>query len=146
MKSRESKKLNDLEILTIESNDSGVGFLVKVDGLTIFHPGDHANRKEDFSGTFKGEIDYLTSKTKNVDIAFLPVTGCSFNNPAALKKGTVYINERLKPKFIFPMHGGRNEHLYKEFVQDMKEKINSSKFICAETRGDRFFYSKGKIK
>jgi hypothetical protein len=42
MAPREKKSIDDLEILTIKSTDAGVGFLVKVDGLVIFHGGDHA--------------------------------------------------------------------------------------------------------
>jgi L-ascorbate metabolism protein UlaG (beta-lactamase superfamily) len=35
--------IKDLKISTLKSTDEGSGFLVDVDGLTIFHAGDHAN-------------------------------------------------------------------------------------------------------
>jgi ankyrin repeat protein len=41
---RDARKINGVEIATIESNDSGVGFVVEADGLVILHPGDHANQ------------------------------------------------------------------------------------------------------
>jgi len=40
---RQRKKIDDMEILTITSTDAGVGFFIKVDGLVIFHAGDHAH-------------------------------------------------------------------------------------------------------
>src|ERR1044072_5174864 len=39
---RERKTGDDAEVVPVRSTDLGVGFLVKVDSLTIFHAGDHA--------------------------------------------------------------------------------------------------------
>ncbi len=77
---REKKELNGLEIIPIESNDSGQGYFIKVDGVTIFHPGDHANRQRDFSGPFKKEIDFLADQGLKADILFAPVSGCGFGD------------------------------------------------------------------
>ena len=48
MAPRETKTLGGLDITTTMANDEGVGFFVKVDGVTIFHSGDHsaANGRE----------------------------------------------------------------------------------------------------
>lgn len=143
---RENRKIGDLEITTIESNDGGVGFLVKADGLTIFHAGDHANRKEDFSGHYKAEIDFLAKEGLFPDIAFVPVTGCGFRNPEAVKKGAYYLIEKLNPKIFFPMHAGGAEYQYKNFADQASNDNIKVDFVCAENRGDRFFYRNGKIK
>ena len=42
MAPRDTKTLGGLDITTTMANDEGVGFFVKVDGVTIFHSGDHA--------------------------------------------------------------------------------------------------------
>ena len=56
-----------MTVRTIESNDSGVGFVVEADGVVIFHPGDHANR---VAGTLEGyreEIDRLAAALREAN-------------------------------------------------------------------------------
>ena len=96
-----------MEIIPIESNDSGQGYFVKVDGVTIFHPGDHANRQRDFSGPFKKEIDFLADQGLKADILFAPVSGCGFGDIVAVKKGVFYTIDRLAARSVFPMHAGQ---------------------------------------
>jgi len=143
---RETKTIDGMEVSTIASTDAGVGFLVKVDGLTIFHAGDHACREKDLNEPYTDEIDYLADKCKGVDLAFLPVTGCGFNDPEAVKSGIFYALEKLKPDVMFPMHVLGFEYLYKEFARDAEKEIIKTKFACAENKGDYFLFVKGKIK
>jgi len=143
---RERMTIGDIEVSTIASTDAGVGFLVKVDGLTIFHAGDHACREKDLKGPYAVEIDYLADKCSSVDLAFLPITGCGFNDPEAVKSGIFYALERLKPDVMFPMHVLGFEYMYKEFARDAEKENTKTKFSCAEDKGDYFLYAKGKIK
>ena len=148
MNTREKRKIDGMEVLTIESNDAGVGFLVNVDGLVLFHAGDHACKEQDMKGPYSGEIDFLAENGHKLDMAFLPITGCGFRDPVAVRKGVYYALEKLQPKVMFPMHAAGFEYLYKDFVNAAsKDKFKTkTKFVCAESKGDRFFYSKGKIK
>ena len=116
----EKTNVNGLEIIAIESNDSGQGYFVKVDGVTIFHPGDHANRQRDFSGPFKKEIDFLADQGLKADILFAPVSGCGFGDIVAVKKGVYYTIDRLSARAVFPMHAGGNEVRYREFAKEAK--------------------------
>jgi ankyrin repeat protein/L-ascorbate metabolism protein UlaG (beta-lactamase superfamily) len=143
---RENKTIDGMEVSTIASTDAGVGFLVKVDGLTIFHAGDHACKQKDLKGPYTDEIDYLADKCSNVDLAFLPITGCGFNDPEAVKSGIFYALEKLKPDVMFPMHVLGFEYKYQEFARDAEKENTKTKFTCAENKGDYFLYSKGKIK
>jgi L-ascorbate metabolism protein UlaG (beta-lactamase superfamily) len=106
LKSREKAELNGMEIIPIDSNDSGQGYFVKADGVAIFHPGDHANRQRDFSGPFKGEIDFLADAGLKADILFAPVFGCGFGDLVSVKKGVFYTIDRLSARSVFPMHAG----------------------------------------
>jgi ankyrin repeat protein len=142
---REKRTIDDMEVSTITSTDAGVGFLVMVDGLTIFHAGDHACKQKDLKGPYTDEIDYLADKCNGVDLAFLPITGCGFRDPEALKKGIFYALEKLKPKVMFPMHVLGFEYQYDDFARESKESTKT-KFACAENKGDCFLYAKGKIK
>jgi ankyrin repeat protein len=143
---REMKTIDDMEISTIASTDAGVGFLVKVDGLTIFHAGDHACKQKDLKGPYTDEIDYLVDKSNSVDLVFLPITGCGFRDPEAVKSGIFYTLERLKPNVMFPMHVLGFEYQYQEFVRDAEKENTKTKFACAENKGNYFLYAKGKIK
>ncbi|MDH5386401.1 MAG: ankyrin repeat domain-containing protein [Candidatus Aminicenantes bacterium] len=142
---REKKTIDDMEVSTIASTDAGVGFLVKVDGLTIFHAGDHACKQKDLKGPYPDEIDYLADKSNGVDLAFLPITGCGFGDPEAVKNGIFYALEKLKPGVMFPMHVLGFEYQYDEFARDAEKKTDTE-FACAENKGDYFLYTKEKIK
>ncbi|MCP5105352.1 MAG: hypothetical protein GY950_18330 [bacterium] len=142
---RQKKKIGDMKIITIESNDSGVAFFVLVDGVKIFHSGDHANRKQDFSGPFAKEIDFLAEHNLKPDLFFAPVSGCGFGDLEAVKKGVYYTVKKLSPKVVFPMHAGQNECRYNAFAKEAEDSKIDTPMCCAENRGDRFVYNKGKI-
>ena len=146
MKARQRKKIDDMEILTITSTDAGVGFLIKVDGLVIFHAGDHVH----WGGAmdpFAKEIDYLAKSDKDFDIVFLTIIiGRDLSRWESITKGAFYAIEKLLPKVMFPMHAGGKEHLYKKFAQEAERKKIKTKVHCAENKGDRFFYQNSRIK
>jgi ankyrin repeat protein/L-ascorbate metabolism protein UlaG (beta-lactamase superfamily) len=143
---RKQKKVGDIEVTTIKSNDLGVGFVVKVDGLTIYHPGDHANRKNDFSGPFKEEIEYLAAKNLKPDLMFSPLVGCGATDQGSVKKGLYYTVKKLSPQVVFPMHAIGQEHRYRTFADEVMEKGLKTPILCADNTGDYFFYSQGKAK
>lgn len=146
MAPREKKGIDGVKVVTIESNDSGVGFFVLADGVKIFHPGDHANKTKDFSGPFVKEIDFLAGKNLTADLMFAPVSGCGFGDLACVRNGIYYTAKKLSPKVIFPMHAGGAEHRYKEFTKEAKANGVAVPFGLAEYRGDVFIYNQGTLK
>jgi L-ascorbate metabolism protein UlaG (beta-lactamase superfamily) len=144
---RRDTVINDIKITTIESNDTGVGFLLEVDNLTILHPGDHANRERDFSGTYLAEIDFLKARQPVIDISFMPISGCGFGDQEAVKMGVYRTIEELEPQTFFPMHAIGAEYRYSEFIEQMETDHDYDiQSVAATNLGDRFFYKKGKIK
>lgn len=141
---RERIKIDDVEVLTIASIDEGVGFLVKVDGLVIFHGGDHAYWGGPMD-SFAKEIDYLASSDKEFDIVFLAVATGSGQRTESISQGIFYAIEKLLPKVMFPMHAGGNEGLYKKFTTEAEKRKLKTKVLCARSKGDRFIYKKGKM-
>jgi ankyrin repeat protein/L-ascorbate metabolism protein UlaG (beta-lactamase superfamily) len=137
----ETKNMNGVEIIAIESNDSGQGYFVKADGVTIFHPGDHANRQRDFSGPFKMEIDFLADQGLKADILFVPVSGCGFGDIVAVKKGVYYTIDRLSARSVFPMHAGGSEVRYREFAEEARNAGHDVPFCLGEFSGDHFSVS-----
>lgn len=140
---RTEKTLGDMKVTTIKSNDAGVGFLVEVDGLTILHPGDHANGYMDMSGTYTAEIDALANK--HIDLAFFAILGCSLGTPESVQLGVHYAIEKLNPKVLFPMHAGNATYRYREFVEEATERNYTTQLAYALDEGDRFMFTGGKV-
>lgn len=142
---RQTRTLGGVKITTIESNDSGVGFLVELDGLSIFHAGDHANRLRDLSGPYPGEIDWLKEQGVRPDIAFLPVSGCGFGDQEAVKIGVHYALDALNPRVFFPMHGGDFGLRYPEIVKECRAQHAGIRTDAPRAPGDHFLYSDGSL-
>lgn len=140
---QKKKRIDGLEILPIYHEFDEIpeaAFLLKVDGLVIFHSGDHGSTGEVMNPVFKDNIDFLAKNANGIDIAF--ISQFSSKNGDAVNKGDLYTIEKLKPRVTFPMHRGGGEHLYKKFAQEAAENGAKTRFSCAEKRGDRFFYQK----
>lgn len=136
--------VGDICISTLKSTDEGSGFLVDVDGLKIYHGGDHANWEDnDPELSYFNEIDYIAGKCSKADIAFIPVTTFSGMRPKCMTHGALYSLEKLKPGAVFPMHGNNREYLYKDFAAE--EAARDFNIICAERPGDFFFYKQTHI-
>lgn len=142
---REHRTVGDLDITTIEANDAGVGFLVTVDGLTLYHAGDHAGWREGQRDGYTQEIDYLAERTDNLDLAFLNVTGCHTGDTTALFEAVMYTMDKLHPKCWFPTHGSDREYAYETFTAKVAGAGCTSTPACAENRGDWFVYRGGVV-
>ena len=145
MEGRNENQCGDIKLTTIPSTDAGVGMVIEVDGLTIFHAGDHTNGRNALMGEFSNEIDFLRDKGIQPDICFMGILGCSLGNPAQVKDGVIYALETLKPKVFIPMHAQTRENAYREFIDGIKDQFGSVQMVAPGNRGDHFVYSKGKI-
>ena len=144
---RTKKTIDGFEIFNINHDFDGIpegAFLVKGDGLVIFHSGDHGTTGEELNPLFKANIDYLAQQEQQIDLAFISQFGS--RGGGEVNNGDLYTIEKLGPKVTFPMHQGGRERFYKKFAQEALQKGAKTKVYCAEKRGDRFFYQQGKIK
>ena len=140
MKPRTEQNINGIDVKTIQSIDTGVGFLATVDGMTFFHPGDHACLSPEDADAYFSEIEWLKGKIKDVDVAFLPVSGCPSRwKIDAVKDGFVKTIEVLAPETVFPMHGLNRELNYKEFAKVAADAGLDATVVCMENPGD--FYA-----
>ena len=125
------QKVDGIDIYTINSHHVDVpevAYLVNVDGLTIYFNGD-------YSGEIRKDIDYLATKSDTIHLAFS-------EGSASV---TSYMLETLKPAAWFPMHERGTEFKYKEFPQKVAEMNVKTQVVCAENRGDRFYFKEGTI-
>jgi ankyrin repeat protein/L-ascorbate metabolism protein UlaG (beta-lactamase superfamily) len=142
---RTETALDDMKVTTIRSNDGGVGFLIEVDDLVIFHQGDHANGSMDMSGNYTPEIDAIASMDKDIDLAFGPILGCSLGTPESVQLGAHYAIETLSPNVFMPMHSGQATYRYRDFVEEAAERDYDTQLAYALVSGDRFLYRHNKI-
>ena len=128
-----------LEIATINSHHSGVpevAWLVKVDGLVIYHNGDC--QPDDAAA----EHDFLKTRTDRIDLAFVfPV----------IKEGEKYtVQERdFFKKFrvgaAFPMHTPAGSAMYLDFQKDFQARFPGLVINVPMKMGQRFDYAGGTI-
>ncbi|MBZ9622370.1 MBL fold metallo-hydrolase [Clostridium sp. FP2] len=127
----EERTFDDLYVKAYGSTDIGISFLVKVDGLTIFHAGDLNlwRWKEDSleeqslaESSFKAHIDKL-SEEKSIDIAFFPVDP---RLQEAYYVGGEYFAKKIQPKLLIPMHFGEEVNITSKFADKMrKQNLNA---------------------
>lgn len=125
------------------STDIGISFLVKLDGVTIFHAGDlnlwywkedSKSEQKAAENNFKMEISKI--KGEDIDFAFFPVDPrleeyyCS--------GGEYFINE-IHPAFFIPMHFWDNSYITKNFAELMKHSL--SKCLVIDHRGQTFDFT-----
>lgn len=126
MEEGEEKLFKDVYVKAYGSTDIGISFLVKVDGLTIFHAGDLNwwHWKEDSleeqnaaESSFKAHIEKLKEE-KSIDISFFPV------DPRLQEFyyiGGEYFAKTIQPKLLIPMHFGDDVAITKEFCDKVKK-------------------------
>lgn len=142
----QSKQVDNVMITAFKSTDTGQGFLVSTDGMTIYHPGDHAWFSSEDEANFKKEVDFIAGKEQSIDIAFLPVSGC----PSRWKKefiveGFFYSIDKLNPAQVFPMHTFQQEYIMKEFAEMADTRKIENQIVCTENKGDSFLYTKTMV-
>lgn len=135
---REQMDFDGLKVRTIVHDADGIpesAFLVELDGLIIFHSGDHGNGPAPFKDHFVDNLDYLAKIAPLIDMIFIPTWG-----------EEAFVIEKLEPKYTFPMHDIHREHNYAKFAERAKKEKLPTKVVAAEKQGDHFFYSNGKMK
>jgi ankyrin repeat protein/L-ascorbate metabolism protein UlaG (beta-lactamase superfamily) len=124
-----------VEIATINSYHSDVpevAYLVKVDGLVIYHSGDYVGKMDEY----RQDIDGLAKKFGPADIAFLFLSG----------EVPLYSLERLAPKLAFPMHSFGMEPLYQGCARTFSLRSPKSEIRYPEKEGDQFQYPPRRLR
>lgn len=137
MSAYEELSIKGVTIKAFGSTDIGISFLVRVDGVDLFHSGDlnwwHWWDEDEISNKnaeklFKLEIDKI--RGNNVDICFFPIDG-------RLKDfyylGGEYFMKEIDPKILIPMHFREEFELTREFAR--KFKGSSTKVLEIANRG-----------
>ncbi|MDH4156472.1 MAG: ankyrin repeat domain-containing protein [candidate division Zixibacteria bacterium] len=138
-----NKTIDGMQVMAVRSNDAGVGFVITVDGLTIYHAGDLAGWRPNEREGFISQIDSIYIAVDSVDIALVNVTGCHHQDTVALAEGTVYTLEKLRPKLVIPTHGNMREYYYPQFMSKFKGQFPDLLTFCPFYRGDAARFTAG---
>ena len=143
MKPRETWSPGDLVVTTTGSTDEGVGFLVSVDGLTLYHAGDHARWSDQDAEAFEAEIRWLEGRTSTIDLAFFPIaTGAACDPRPSIWQGVRFAALELKPRVLIPMHVQCLDKLdlYERFRSAMGTELGPTAVVAPTVVGERFHY------
>jgi ankyrin repeat protein/L-ascorbate metabolism protein UlaG (beta-lactamase superfamily) len=133
-KPRGKTRIGDVEIYTINDHHDGVpevAYLVKADGVVMYHSGDYVGRLD----SFHSDIDYFSGQCGKVDLLFTFMVGNT----------SKYAIRGLKPVSAFPMHAFGREYLYQGAALALGKANPRTKMVSAEFPGDRYVYKKGRI-
>ncbi len=136
---RAGQTLEDVGIETVHSEEAGAiegNFLVRVDGLTLYHSGDYSRGH----AAFKADMEHLAAIAGDVDLFFM-LAGNAMDNEEAL-----IALDRVKPRYMFPMHQGGRERAYRVFAEQARSAGITTEVVCAENRGDHFHYRAGRME
>ena len=102
--------LHGMTVETLESTDVGVAFLVRCDGVTLFHAGDlnwwhwegePDDENREMGARYRRQIDRLAGV--RIDLAFIPVDP---RLEEAYLLGLDYFMRTVGARMVFPMHFG----------------------------------------
>ncbi len=124
----------DLEIATINSHHSGVpevAWLVKTDGLVIYHNGDC--RPDDPASAY----DFLRKKSDHIDLAFVfPV----YEDGLEYTAQNLQLFGKFNIRAVFPMHAQAGDSRYMEFRTVFQAKMAGLPILVPMKMGERFEY------
>jgi L-ascorbate metabolism protein UlaG (beta-lactamase superfamily) len=101
---------------------------VEVDGIWIYHNGDHFTRGDE-------DLDYLGGISSEIDLAFVP--GYPASGAPFFEKELRFL-KRFRPRIVFPMHRGGEEEAAQEWAQVLLDRGMALDLRFPRARGDRF--------
>ncbi len=127
-----------LEIYTINSHHSGVpevAYLVKVDGLVIYHNGD-------YQGEFEQDYPFLHEVTDRVDLCFA-IRG--YEDGSRYHDQNLDLFQRFQHGAIFPTHDTAGGSGYADFEQAFLSELPDLPIFSPRRLGERFLYGEGVL-
>ena len=131
--------LGDLQVRTLDSTDLGVAFLIKTDGLCLYHAGDlnwwHWNDEpeqanQDMARRYQEQIDSLQGES--IDCAFIPVDPRQEENSLL---GLEYFMKKVGARWIVPMHFGSQYTIFDRMDHDPRTFPYRNRVLHISHRG-----------
>jgi L-ascorbate metabolism protein UlaG (beta-lactamase superfamily) len=140
----ETGHVGDIEVTTLPSTDSGESFLIRVDGLVIYHSGDNAFWMQSYRPFYMKQIDWLAARAGYVDLLFINYR--LGNDRPQLEEGLWTTANKLGAKYIFPSHMFEADQQIQTLIKDAPSERDRARIVDKETRGEKFIYRGGRIQ
>lgn len=128
-----------VEVYTINSHHDDVpevAYLVKVDGITIYHNGDYRS-------SYLEDFEYLQTITDHIDIAF--VIGWPYVSHQHFQQAKL-LAEMFNPMYMFAICREGDEDRSRQFAELLAEHGVETIVLYAEHRGDNFICSRSAVE
>ncbi|GHW02333.1 hydrolase [candidate division SR1 bacterium] len=142
----------DLTVISIPATDAGNAYLVKVDGMSFYHSGDHANRvrtgdpkaqSEWMTQTYLNELRWLFMKVSTpINLAFVPVIA-PFEGDYLSSLDLMIRHYDPKIEHIVPIHLGHPGVdllvMMSDIFEHALEMGYGEKLLTYNYRGEKFY-------
>ncbi|WP_312643473.1 MBL fold metallo-hydrolase [Hydrogenoanaerobacterium sp.] len=137
-----SYDLGDMSVRVFDSTDIGVAFLVKVDGLCIYHAGDlnwwHWEGETqqynlDMAKKYQSQINQMAGE--QIDLAFVPVDP---RLEGSYLRGLDYLMRTVGAKTAVPMHFGEDYSAFTRLMADEQAADYADRVELLNHRGQCF--------
>lgn len=145
----ETKKIGELTVRTFLSTDEGVAFLVKIEGLTIYHAGDlhwwywPGDPEEDNMGrrrnNYLHEIEKLSGE--DIDVSFVVLDP---RQDFAGGYGMDLFLSHVRSRYVIPIHFWEKYSFVKEYI-DKTERKYPAVCLVRITRQGQVVFGEGEI-
>ena len=142
----ETANIGDVHVTTLRSTDVGVAFIVKTDGLTIYHSGDNACWNWDNHPQAKARFvtEHLNPlKGEKIDIA---MHVCDPRLRTRDWGGFVAFPREFKPGLLIPMHMEGRYEFTRMMESLLKEGGVQVPFWPIQRRGESIVFRAGKME
>ena len=131
---RAHEQCGAVEVWTIDSQSDvpEVAYLVKVDGITIYHNGD-------YRGSYVEDFEYLHSVTDHLDVAF--VIGWPYPEHQHFRQAAL-LADIFAPRYMFAMCREGDEDKGRQFAELLAQRGVGTPVLYAQHRGAEFLCSR----
>ncbi len=142
MDAHENKKIASCQVETLLSTDLGVAFIIKIDGLSIYHagdlhwwewPGEPEIENQAYIEKYCAEIDRIAGR--KFDLAFVVLDP---RQEEAGGRGMDTFLSKVEAQYVFPMHLWGDYGLIGKYKEKAQTKYLTDQIINIEGPGDVF--------
>lgn len=131
-------EVGDLEVTAVKSEHGGTAFLVRADGLTVFHSGLPDRYQPGGAAAWSRGLLQMKNGAPEIDLAFIP-TFVAGDDEVGAVGGFLDVTGWIQPKIVFPAGGsGAQMYLYREAAELAEERWSEMTAIAPANRGDLF--------
>jgi len=141
---KQTIEIQDVRIKTLLSWDSGVAFLVKADGLTIYHSGDHGCWNWNNNPNMESYFATQSLKILEGEAIDIAMHVCEPRLKESGWGGIVTFSQKCNPKLLIPMHFKGNYETVEEIESVLKSSMDQTSFWAVQGPGDCIVFKPGK--